>query len=523
MKKALVMLLVVALLAGAFGFAPARAGNIVIQMTIGSTKAYVNSKEVILDQPPVIENGRTLVPFRFIGEAIGAKIDWDPVKKAVSYILEDTKIILIIGSTTAFVNGVATRLDVAPKILSGRTMVPVRFISETIGAKVDWDSKTRMVTVTVSVKEKAPVKIGAAIALTGKYATSGQYYKMAWDLAVDEINSEGGINGRKIQLILIDDQSNPTNTANAYTKLIQENGVIATFGPFTTDCTVPAANIVEKFKVPMLSAGSATAALYQRGYKYYFGVFPPTDAYIPPIMETFNSLKDEVKTIAISYESTDWGKELSSKLKDAFTNAGFKVVVCEERENGGMDYTPLLTKIKSLAPDAYLDAGHTTDEILLARQSKEIKFNPKIWYGGLTADYNFLKNIGAKDAEGVMGSIAYSSNAHTQGNRQFVDAFKKRYNVDDVEYHAGIAYAAAQVLFDALKRAGNNLSPEAIRNAIAQTDMETVIGRVKFDNTGKNMYSFMPLVQIQNGKYEVISPSTVATAHIEFPKPAWGR
>jgi len=522
MKKALVMLLVVALLAGVFGFAPVRAGNVVIQMTIGSTKAYVNSKEVILDQPPVIENGRTLVPFRFIGEAIGAKIDWDPVKKTVSYVLEDTNIILTIGSTTAFVNSVATKLDVAPKILSGRTMVPVRFITEAIGAKVDWDSKTRMVTVTLSVKEKEPIKIGAAIALTGKYATSGLYYKKAWDLAVDEVNSKGGINGRQIELILIDDQSIPTNTANAYTKLIQQDGVIATFGPFTTDCTVPAANIVEKFNVPMLSAGSATAALYQEGYKYYFGVFPPTDAYIPPIMEIFNSLKGEVKTVAISYESTDWGKELSDKLKVAFTNAGFKVVACEERESGGMDYTPLLTKIKSFAPDAYIDAGHTTDEILLARQSKEIQFNPKIWYGGLTADYNFLNSIGAKDAEGVIGSIAYSANASTQGNKDFTDAFKKRYNVDNVEYHAGIAYAAAQVLFDALKRAGNNLSPGAIRDAIAQTDMETVIGRVKFDNTGKDIYSFMPLVQIQKGKYEIISPSTAATAHIEFPKPKWG-
>jgi len=153
MKKAVVMLLVFALLAGVFGLAPIRAaGEVVIQMTIGSTKAYVNSKEVILDQPPVIENSRTLVPFRFIGEALGAKIGWDPVKKTVSYVLGNMNIVLTIGSTTAFVNSVATKLDVAPKILSGRTVVPVRFISETIGAKVDWNSSTKMVTITVSAK-----------------------------------------------------------------------------------------------------------------------------------------------------------------------------------------------------------------------------------------------------------------------------------------------------------------------------------------------------------------------------------
>ncbi len=153
MKKALSMLLVVALLAGVFVLAPVRAAEgVTIQMTIGSTKAYVNSKQVILDQPPIIENGRTLVPFRFIGEAIGAKIDWDSNKKTVSYVFGDMNIILTIGSTTAIVNGVKNNLDVAPKILSGRTVVPVRFISETLGAKVDWDGTKKLVTITSSGK-----------------------------------------------------------------------------------------------------------------------------------------------------------------------------------------------------------------------------------------------------------------------------------------------------------------------------------------------------------------------------------
>ena len=155
MKKAVIMLLVVALLAGVFGLPPVRAAEgVTIQMTIGSTKAYVNSKEVTLDQPPIIENSRTLVPFRFIGEALGAEIGWDPVKRTVSYVLGSTNIVLTIGLTTAIVNGVETKLDVAPKILSGRTMVPVRFISEAIGAKVDWNSGMKMVTIT-----KKPVKL----------------------------------------------------------------------------------------------------------------------------------------------------------------------------------------------------------------------------------------------------------------------------------------------------------------------------------------------------------------------------
>ncbi|WP_207799677.1 stalk domain-containing protein [Candidatus Cryosericum hinesii] len=153
MRKALSILLVMALLAGVLGFAPAvRASQaVVVQMTIGSTKATIDLKQVVLDQPPLIENGRTLVPFRFIGEALGAQIGWDPANRTVSYILGDKSIVLTIGSATAMVNGVKTTLDVAAKILpTGRTVVPIRFISESIGAKVAWNATTRMVTVTMA-------------------------------------------------------------------------------------------------------------------------------------------------------------------------------------------------------------------------------------------------------------------------------------------------------------------------------------------------------------------------------------
>ncbi|MCX6062967.1 MAG: copper amine oxidase N-terminal domain-containing protein [Caldiserica bacterium] len=124
MRKAVVMLLVMALLAGILGSTPAKAAEgIIVQITIGSTKATINGKEVALDQPPIIENSLTLVPFRFLGEAIGAQVAWNPVNKMVTYAYGDVSIVLIIGSTTAVVNGKQVTLDVAPKILPhvGRT------------------------------------------------------------------------------------------------------------------------------------------------------------------------------------------------------------------------------------------------------------------------------------------------------------------------------------------------------------------------------------------------------------------
>ena len=162
-KRVLSLVLIIALVLGIW-VAPVNVAadqDAIISMTIGSTKAYVNLIPKTLDQPPIIINGRTMVPFRFIGEALDAFVDYNPTDKTVSYVLEGKNITLKIGSTTATVNGVNKTLEAAPVILkTGRTIVPVRFISEAIGATVAWDAKTQKVTITF---KKEAVVIGGIL------------------------------------------------------------------------------------------------------------------------------------------------------------------------------------------------------------------------------------------------------------------------------------------------------------------------------------------------------------------------
>ncbi|MCE5223975.1 hypothetical protein LLG10_07325 [bacterium] len=116
-----------------------------IELQIGSRSAYVNQNRIELEAPPFTENGRTLVPLRFIGEAFGAKIDWEAETKKVTYSLGSTKIEVIIGSVIAVVNGEKKNLDVPPKLVNGRTFVPLRFISESFGASVIWEAETKKI------------------------------------------------------------------------------------------------------------------------------------------------------------------------------------------------------------------------------------------------------------------------------------------------------------------------------------------------------------------------------------------
>lgn len=126
-------------------FAP---GVILIVMAINDHFARVNDRLHTLEQPPVIQNGRTLVPLRFIGEALGASIEWDPGSRTVTYTTPDTKILLTIDSTTAYVNGTPVEIEVAPTLSNGRTLVPARFVSEAMGFRTDWLSHTRQVVIT---------------------------------------------------------------------------------------------------------------------------------------------------------------------------------------------------------------------------------------------------------------------------------------------------------------------------------------------------------------------------------------
>ena len=118
-----------------------------IRLTVDSRTAHVGGRAYTLDTAPFMTDGRTMVPFRFIGEALGAEVDWDPATRTVFYVFGDTKIEIPIDSTTIRINGETQRIDVPASFVNGRTFVPVRMVSEQLGAGVNWNPVTRQVTI----------------------------------------------------------------------------------------------------------------------------------------------------------------------------------------------------------------------------------------------------------------------------------------------------------------------------------------------------------------------------------------
>lgn len=120
----------------------------IVKLYIGEKEAEVNFSVVEMDQAAFVNSSRTLVPFRFLGESLGADIAWDPTKNQASLRLLNTEVKVIIGSKTAYVDGEPYTLDVPAQIKGGRTFIPLRFVSEALGAQVDYDNETKLVVVT---------------------------------------------------------------------------------------------------------------------------------------------------------------------------------------------------------------------------------------------------------------------------------------------------------------------------------------------------------------------------------------
>lgn len=505
MKKALVMLLVVALLAGVLGFTPVRAAEgVIVQITIGSTKATINSKAVVLDQPPIIENGRTLVPFRFIGEAIGAQIGWNPGNRTVSYVLGNVNIVLTIGSITAMVNGVKTTLDVAPKILpTGRTVVPIRFISESIGAKVDWNATTRMVTVTVIAKPSwsTPIKIVLSAPFTGSGSILGEYCKDGAQLAVDEINAAGGVNGAKFDLITYDDQANASTAATVVRRALDSDKAVAIFGPNMSSAVLGVHTLAQQAKVPMLVGATSPSLRYDTTHNDYLFRLRADDGVkvaqqVKYIVEILKAKKP-----GIILGSDDYCTSALAVAKQAFDKYGIKIVDIENMKEGDKDVTAQVTKLKNAGIDVLVGLTHEPEAAVVMLKVRQLKLTVPI-VGFSAWGVPAFTDLAGDAAIGVISVQGFNPADTDPTVKKFVDAYKAKWGKEPSD-PAQCYYDGVYLLKKAIETAGST-DPVKIDEALKTVEYTGVQGLMKCDA----LHNFTNICYISkfNGKtWEVIS------------------
>ncbi|OFZ14857.1 MAG: ethanolamine utilization protein EutJ [Bdellovibrionales bacterium RBG_16_40_8] len=349
------------------------------------------------------------------------------------------------------------------------------------------------------------IMIGEVGSMTGAEATFGMSTHNGIMLAVEEINASGGVKGKKLKVVSLDDQGKPEEAATAVTKLITQDKVIAILGEVASTRSLAMAPIAQQYKIPMITPSSTNPKVTEIG-DYIFRV-----CFIDPfqglVMSRFATETLKIKKVAILRDvKNDYSVGLASVFTEAFTKAGGTIIDDKSYSAGDIDFKSQLTSIRSKNPEAIFVPGYYTEVGLIARQTRELGITVPLM-GGDGWDSPKLKEIGGDAMNGSYFSNHYSAEDKSPNVQKFINDYKKAHK-EVPDGLAAMGYDAAKVLADAMGRAPD-LSSAAIRKAIAETkDYQGVTGTITIDEK-RNATKSAVVLGIDAGQFkykETIKP-----------------
>jgi len=362
------------------------------------------------------------------------------------------------------------------------------------------------------------IKVGIVLPLTGSQAAFGEIEQRSFDLALEEINAAGGIKGKKLEFLMEDDTGRPEVGRSVAEKLITKDKVVMLGGGYSSSVTAGLAGVAQQNRIPFLINTGSADDITEKGFDYVFRLNPPASEYSSGV-EEFLAQVVKPKSVAILYENTKFGTSSSKAFAASCEKLGIEVMLNEGYEHAGIDYKPILIRVKQLNPDIVYMVSYVMDAALLMRQSRELQLTPKLFIGG-GAGFTlpeFQENAGVA-SNYVVSATLWHEVLPLPGAMDYFNKFKAKFN-KETEYHGAEAYSAAYVIADALKRA-KSFSPEDIRQALAETNMMTVFGPVKFVSYGKKINQnklTTYVVQWQGGHLQLIWPKDLANAKYAYP------
>lgn len=366
------------------------------------------------------------------------------------------------------------------------------------------------------------IVVGATVSQSGHFSSEVGPFKRLMDAWAEMVNKDGGIFLREynkklpVKFVVYDDKSDEATAKKYYERLATVDKVNVLLGPYSSPLTFAASTAGENHKIPFIAICANSPKIYERGFKWLVGVIDLGPRYTYRYWEMIKG-EGKAKTVSFVVEDTLHPQGVfkgSSKLAE---EAGLKVLSSEIMPADTRDFTPVLAKLKNLDPDIVYVSSNIPFAINFMKQAREMKLNPRefhcIHHSGV-----FRDPLGAS-AEEVVGQ-SYWVEGMKLGDSKLISDLLEKSKVSEPMYPWAPAYVAAfQVLQAALEKAGT-LNNDALMGALKSLEIETVLGKEKFHETGYGSINTYPS-QIQQGKYVVIWPADVATGKHVYPRPTW--
>ncbi len=369
--------------------------------------------------------------------------------------------------------------------------------------------------------EPKEVVVGGAISQTGRFAEPAGRQLNSIKMWVDEVNGRGGLLGRKIKLVLLDDKSDTQTAVKLYEKLITEDKVDVLLAPYSSGITEAVANVNERYKMPFVAYGASSSPIWEKGRKYIFSIVAVAEDYQKGSLHLAKQIG--VGKIAIIGEDSLFPRQSGIGAKEWADKLGIQVVLQENYPQKQTDFTALLQKVKASGAEAIMSNSYFADAAAQLRQMRELNLNFKLFSSTVGPGLpKFAEQLG-KAAEYVLGFSQWEPVPDIlkhPGMKEYVTEYEKRFG-EKPNYHAGSTYGALQVTEAAIKKAGS-FDNEKLRDALASIEVTTVFGRYKVNAKGMNEHEGITF-QILDGERRIVYPEKWAETKAKLPTPEWGK
>jgi branched-chain amino acid transport system substrate-binding protein len=350
------------------------------------------------------------------------------------------------------------------------------------------------------------IVIGEYGSLTGSEAVFGQSTHNGITMAVEELNAQGGIKGKKVRLVNYDDQGKTSEVGTAVTRLITNDNVLVVIGEVASSLSIAGGQIAQQHGVPMISPSSTNPKVTETGdYVFRVCFIDPFQGYVMARFAT-NPKSDSglgIKKVALLIDQRQaYAQGLAKNFEESLVKLGGQVTAKESYQGGDQDFSAQLTRIKGSAPEAIYIPGYYTDVANIAKQVRGLGITVPLLGGD---GWEGVQQAGAEALEGSYYSNHYSSDENRPEVRNFVDKYNKKFGRKP-DSLAALAYDATMLVKDALGRAPE-ISRKTLRDALATTkDFQAVTGKISID---ANRNPTKPAVVLK-----MVGKTTVAAASI---------
>ena len=370
-----------------------------------------------------------------------------------------------------------------------------------------------------------PIVIGVSLPLTGDFSEPGKGVQRGYEAWAKVVNDSGGLLGRKVELKILDDQSNADRVVSDYEQLIGKDNVDLVFGPFSTRLVVPSARVAEEYGMLFVEPAGAAKAVFEQGFKNLFYAAPAVaNDHYNHLAEYILALPPAQRPKTAAYAAMDdpFAQGTAYGLKEKLEKGGIKTVVNEVYPPNTTDFGSIAAKIAASKAEVLVGGSQYQDGVNLIVALQQLNYQPKLAaFSGAPTNPEFASAIGNK-TEGVLSPTGYSVDAPYESNKEFVEKYKAQFNAPPDEDQAN-AYTTGQVVAAAVTAVGcaeQGDCQQKLVDWVHANKVETVVGPLSWDQTGKPQGAHM-IQQWVGGEIKIVLPEDAKEADFIFPKPAW--